>query len=174
MVEGVLLLNATYEPLGVITVRRAVNLLLRDRVEAAAEQQVSVASASSRLDVPRVLRLKVYINVPRRGAVAWSRRNLLARDNYMCAYCGRHAGAGGELSLRDLTIDHVVPKSRGGGNGWTNTVTCCKRCNTRKGGRTPHEAGMKLLFEPKMPRTNYLVFSGNLPAEWKLWLEVPS
>lgn len=100
---------------------------------------------------------------------------LFARDGYTCAYCGRSArrpvGRGGELTMAELTVDHVIPRSRGGKSSWLNTVCACQRCNLRKGNRLPHEAGMPLRIEPKMPRTNYLVLSGNVPASWKVWLE---
>jgi 5-methylcytosine-specific restriction endonuclease McrA len=168
-----LLLNASYEPLAVLSLPHAVNLLLRGRVEPAADEERTVASAISRLAVPEVLRLKHYVNVPHRHAPAWSRRGLFARDGYTCAYCGRAAGPGGELRMDELTVDHITPLSRGGKSTWLNTVCACRRCNTRKGGRMPHEAGMKLRIEPKTPRTNYLVASGNVPASWKIWLETP-
>jgi 5-methylcytosine-specific restriction endonuclease McrA len=164
--NAVLLLNATYEPLAVLSLPRAVKLLLRGRVEAVAEEKITVSGATRAMAVPQVLRLKVYIRVPHRKTPAWSRRGLLERDGYACAYCGRR------YSGRDLTVDHVIPISQGGRSTWGNTVTACSRCNQRKAGRTPHEAGMKLLIEPKAPRTNYLVASGDVPAAWKVWIEL--
>ncbi len=173
MINSILLLNASYEPLAVLSLPRAVNLLLRQRVDPVAEAHVTVKTADSGLTVPEVLRLKHYVNVPRRHALAWTRHGLFVRDNFTCAYCGRRAGAGGELTLKDLTVDHVTPLSRGGKSLWTNTVCACRRCNMRKGDRLPHEAGMRMLIEPKTPRTNYLVASGSVPASWKFWLETP-
>ena len=91
----------------------------------------------------------------------------------------RHEGVGNDgkqrgkvLSRGDFTIDHVLPISRGGKNTWTNTVCACATCNQRKGNRTPHEANMKLSWEPKTPRVTYLVASGEIPASWKVYLEV--
>ena len=173
MINTILLLNASYEPLAVLSLPHAVNLLLRERVEPVTEEQLVVRTADSGMAVSEVLRLKHYVNVPQRHAPGWSRRGLFARDNHTCAYCGRKAGAGGELALRELTVDHITPLSRGGKSSWLNTVCACQRCNTRKGDRLPHEAGMKLRIEPKLPRTNYLVMSGDLPASWKFWLETP-
>lgn len=173
MINSILLLNASYEPLAVVSLRHAVNLLLRERVEPVVEAHAILCSVDSGIAVPEVLRLKRYVNVPRRGAPAWNRRALLARDHFTCAYCGRKAGPGGELAIRDLTVDHVIPLSRGGRSSWMNTVCACQDCNLRKGNRLPHEAGMKLRIEPKIPRTNYLVVSGDLPASWKVWLETP-
>ena len=164
--DAVLLLNATYEPLTVLSLPRAVKLLLRGRVEPVAEEPVMVSGPARAIAVPQVLRLKVYVRVPHRRTPAWSRRGLLERDSHTCAYCGRRYPG------RDLTVDHVIPLSQGGGSTWGNTVTACGRCNQRKADSTPHEAGMKLLIEPKAPRTNYLVASGDVPAAWKVWVEL--
>ena len=164
--DAVLLLNATYEPLAVLSLPRAVKLLLRERVEPAAEERIMVHASARSLAVPQVLRLKVYAHVPHRKTPAWTRHGLLERDGYACAYCGkRYPG-------RELTVDHVTPLSQGGLSTWGNTVTACSRCNQRKADRTPHEAGMKLLIEPKAPRTNYLVASGDVPSAWKVWIQL--
>jgi 5-methylcytosine-specific restriction endonuclease McrA len=95
----------------------------------------------------------------------------MVRDDHTCAYCGRSARPGGGLASGDLTVDHVLPRSRGGQSTWTNTVACCRKCNFLKGDRLPHEAGMKLRIEPKIPRTNYLLLAGNVPSAWKVWIE---
>ena len=148
---AVLLLNASYEPLAVIPQRRAVSLLLRDRVDAVTEDVIKVAGVSSSLNIPTVVRLRRYINVPRRGA-RWSRRGVLQRDDYRCIYCGIQAGEtqrGRVLTKGDFTVDHLIPRSRGGQNTWGNTACACPVCNHRKGDRTPHEAGMSLCWEPK-------------------------
>lgn len=170
----VLLLNASYEPLAVITRRRALLLIMKGRVEAACQEAVELRSVSSTLQIPTVIRLRRYINVPRRG-MRWSRRAVLQRDDYTCAYCGIKPGAkqrGRILSKRSLTVDHILPVSRGGKNTWSNTVCACPVCNQRKGNRTPHEANMKLRWEPKTPRASYLVAWGNMPAAWKIYLEL--
>jgi len=164
--SGVLLLNATYEPLAVLSVKRAVKLVGKERVVPVAAEQVLVEHTGHALAVPTVLRLKVYINVPKRNTPRWTRRGVFVRDNNLCAYCGR------QLKRGELTVDHVFPVSRGGGSTWGNTVTACAPCNQRKADRTPHEAGMKLLIEPKTPRTNYLLAAGDIPASWKLWIEL--
>lgn len=164
--EGVLLLNATYEPLSVLSLRRAAKLLLKERVEPVATESISLAGPERALTIPTVLRLKVYVNVPRRKPPAWTRRGVLARDGYRCAYCGKVCPAG------EATVDHVIPLSRGGRSSWGNTVTACRACNQRKADRTPHEAGMKLLIEPKLPRTRYLTIRGEVPSAWKVWIEL--
>ena len=170
----VLLLNASYEPLAVIPARRALSLLHRDRVDAATDDRVTVASPSRGLAIPSVLRLRRYARVPQRG-VRWSRQGVMRRDGYNCIYCGIRAGEqrGGRIIRReDFTIDHLIPRSRGGKNTWGNTACACPTCNQRKGDRTPHEAGMTLRWEPKTPRVDYLVASGATPTAWKVYLEI--
>ena len=171
----ILLLNATYEPLAVITHRRALSLMMKGRVEAVGADAVEIRTVSRVLQVPTVIRLRYYIRVPQRGAT-WSRRAVLQRDRYTCIYCGIRPGGkqrGRVLDRHDFTIDHIVPTSRGGKNTWGNTACACPHCNQRKGNRTPHEANMQLLWEPKIPRINYLIASGNVPAAWKVYLELP-
>jgi 5-methylcytosine-specific restriction endonuclease McrA len=131
-----------------------------------AAEQTPVIGADQAVTVPTVLRLKVYINVPKRNAPRWTRRGVFVRDANHCAYCDRL------LKRGELTVDHVIPVSRGGRSTWGNTVTACAPCNQRKANRTPHEAGMKMLIEPKTPRTNYLMAAGDIPASWKLWIEL--
>jgi 5-methylcytosine-specific restriction endonuclease McrA len=171
---AVLLLNASYEPLAVIPARRALSLLLRERVDAVTEEKVTLASPAHRLAIPSVLRLRRYVRVPQRG-VRWSRSGVMRRDGYCCIYCGIRAGEqrGNRVIHKDaFTIDHLIPRSRGGVNTWGNTACACPSCNQRKGDRTPHEAGMTLLWEPKTPRVDYLVAAGSVPTAWKLYLEV--
>ena len=171
---NVLLLNASYEPLAVISQRRAISLILKGRVEAVCEEVFRLHSRSTALDIPTVIRLRRYVNVPRRG-IRWSRRAVLQRDNYQCIYCGirlEEWQRGQPLTRHSFTIDHIIPRSRGGLSTWGNTACACPLCNSRKGARTPHEAGMSLRWEPKTPRVNYLVASGEVPATWKVYLEI--
>jgi 5-methylcytosine-specific restriction endonuclease McrA len=163
--RDVLLLNATYEPLSVMSLQRAAKLLLKERVEPVAGENLALVGQQQTLSVPTVLRLRIYADVPRRNPPAWTRRGMLARDNYTCAYCGK------VCSSIEATVDHVLPVSRGGKSSWGNTVTACWKCNQRKANRTPDEADMKLLIEPKLPRTRYISARGEVPAAWKLWLE---
>lgn len=157
-----------------IPVRRALSLLMRDRVDAATEELVDFSSTTDMLSVPTVLRLRRYVQAPRRG-VRWSRRGIMQRDSYRCIYCGTRAGdrlGSVVITKSDFTIDHIVPRSRGGRNSWGNTACACSKCNQRKGNRTPHEAGMPMLWEPKTPRVDYLVASGEVPTAWKFYLEL--
>jgi 5-methylcytosine-specific restriction endonuclease McrA len=174
MTTGVLLLNATYEPMRVIPVRRAVGLLMRGVAEGVEGIAARLRTPSTVFVVPSVLRLRYYVHVPQRGAV-WSRRGVLGRDGRTCVYCGMGVGErrhGRVLTRADFTVDHLIPRSRGGGNTWGNTACACRWCNGRKGNRMPHEAGMRLRWEPKTPRVSYLIVSGEVPAEWRVYLRV--
>ena len=172
--RAVLLLNVGYQPLGTITIRNAVSLMMRGVVDAVDGIAARLRTPTTIFEVPSILRLRYYVSVPRR-TITWSRRAVMARDNYTCVYCGLQAGTkrhGQTLNRSDFTIDHLFPLSEGGGHTWGNTACACYWCNHRKANRTPHEAGMKLLWEPKRPRTNYLVASGNIPEEWKIYLPI--
>jgi len=177
----VLLLNLTFEPLRVIDWRTAVGLILRGVVEQVGEcgtaKRVRTPHAefqSGEFVVPTILRLRYYAHAPKRGAT-WSLHEVLKRDAYTCVYCGARPGDkqhGRRLTHADFSVDHLVPRCQGGQNTWTNTACACKSCNQRKGGRTYNEAGMKLLWVPKLPRVRTVVASGNVPAEWRLYLEL--
>ena len=139
-----LLLTQGYEPIQIISWQRAMTLLALDKVEVVEEYDAQVRAESMIVRIPSIVRLRKAF---RRYAkpVKFSRVNIYARDNYKCQYCGRKA------SISDLTYDHVVPRSQGGLTEWTNIVTCCYLCNRKKGGRTPHEASMRLLANPTQP-----------------------
>ena len=141
----VLVLNQNYQPLNICDVRRAVSLLGRGKAEIILESGKILRSATVRFAMPEVIRLVYMVKRPlhRRRL---SRREVFVRDRYQCVYCG--------IRTRDLTLDHVFPRSRGGGHDWTNVVSPCKSCNHRKAGRTPKEAGMVLTREPLEPRPN--------------------
>ena len=171
----VLLLNgSTWEPLSVITVPRAINLLLASKAIVVEESGKVLRTISDQYPIPSVIALKRYVNVPRRRA-HWSRKGVMVRDSYVCIYCGVKPGAiykGKILGKSDFSVDHIVPRSRGGKDTWTNTACACATCNHRKGSRLPHEAGMKLRWEPKTPRTSYLVIAvGSGPDAWKRYIE---
>jgi 5-methylcytosine-specific restriction endonuclease McrA len=142
----VLVLNATYEPLNVVSVRRAVLLLLKEKAEIVEAAEAWLRSEQLSLRVPLVIRLVYYVRIPRHFALPLSRRTVLARDYYTCQYCGE------QCARANLTIDHVLPRSRGGETRWENVVTACGPCNRRKGDRTPEEAHMPLLRQPRRPR----------------------
>ncbi len=148
--QRVLVLNATYEPLSIVSVQRAIVLLLKEKaelVEAAAER---LHAARTSLPVPLVIRLIYYVRIPQAIMLAPTRRSVALRDNFTCQYCGLAPGRG------LLTLDHIIPRSRGGQTTWENVVTACRVCNMRKGNRTPEEAGLVLHRRPGRP--HYLAF----------------
>jgi 5-methylcytosine-specific restriction endonuclease McrA len=174
MAANVLLLNASYEPLDIIPIRRAVSLILRDRVVAACQDAVELHSVSNIWRIPAVIRLRYYVNVPRRG-ISWSRDAVLRRDRYTCGYCGVKISdkrRGHIVEKQHFTVDHILPLSRGGKNTWGNTICACATCNQRKANHLPNEVHMRLLWEPKTPRTRYIVASGEIPDAWRLYLDL--
>jgi 5-methylcytosine-specific restriction endonuclease McrA len=142
MQEPVLVLNATFEPINVTAVRRALVLMLKGVAQAEEHNHAEVHSASAALRVPSVIRLLSYRHIPQQTR-ALSRKNILLRDRNTCQFCG------GTFSAAELTLDHVVPRSRGGRSSWENLVACCYRCNNRKGSRTPEEVGLRLVRRPR-------------------------
>ncbi len=171
----VLLLNgSTWEPLAVVSVPRAINLMLAGKAIMVEETGKFLRTVRDKFPVPSVIALRTYINVPRRRA-HWSRRGVLTRDNYTCIYCGVRPGSpqrGKVLSKSDFTVDHIIPRAKGGRDQWTNTACACAYCNHKKSDRLAHKAGMKLRWEPKTPRTSYLVVAiGTGPDSWKRYIE---
>ncbi len=143
---SVLVLNATYEPITVVSVRRAVVLLLKEKAEIVEAAKAELRSQRFTLPTPLVIRLVYYVRIPYRVSLPVTRRTVLARDHFTCQYCGA------QPSRKELTVDHILPRSRGGRTVWENVTTACKRCNGRKGSRTPEEANMRLLSPPGRPR----------------------
>ncbi len=163
--QHVLVLNASYEPLNVTTVRRAHVLVFKGKAEVIEElQQQQLHSATDTYPWPHVIRLVAYVRVPRAVQRKISRRALFARDNWRCAYCGTTAGR--------LTLDHVVPRSRGGESVWENVVTACAPCNHKKGDRLLEEASMELLHLPKPPAPVLFIrlAAPKIPSGWQPYL----
>ena len=173
MILGCLALNASFEPLTMVPMRRALRLVIDGKAEIVEAEQDRVVR-SERLTMPRpaVIRLTKFIHVPRRFRRQVTNTFLFARDHYRCQYCGRPAA---ELKPREaLTRDHVIPMSRGGTNDWTNVVAACSPCNTRKGNRLPHEAGLTLLAVPRAPRelpVTALIRNAHGIVDWKLFVK---
>jgi len=161
----VLLLNFTYEPLAVIGIPRAVRLLFTRKAEIVVAGAGELRSTSVAYPLPSILRLLFYV-ARRRKRVALTKKNVLLRDDCVCAYCGVRETASA------MTVDHVVPKARGGASTWTNLVAACGPCNARKGDRTPVEAGMTLRRVPREPRSIpwVVVRRHTLPDEWWKYL----
>ncbi len=159
----VLVLNQNYQPLNVCNVRRAVSLLGRGKAESIHETGEYLHSATRILERPEVIRLVYMVKRPLHRRKL-SRREVFARDGFKCQYCG--------LRTRDMTLDHVVPRSRGGLHAWDNIVSACKKCNHSKAGRTPREAGLRLRVAPAEPRPNpYAMFHARrLLDAWRPFL----
>ena len=137
-----LILNASYEPLSVVSERRALVLVLSNKASMVVSREEIWSSESLAVELPSVVRLNRYVRVPYRRAVPVTRRAVFGRDGHKCQYCGGPAES----------LDHVTPRSRGGDHTWDNVVACCRRCNVRKGDRTPDESGLRLSTKPGPPR----------------------
>lgn len=165
--KPVLVLNASYEPINVCAARRALVLILKG--VAAPEEYGAGLLRSPRhsLKLPSVIRLLEYRRIPHQ-ARALSRKNILMRDRYTCQYCLKILPAG------ELTLDHVIPRSRSGETTWENLVACCHKCNNRKGSRTPDEAGMKLARQPRpfsLHTSRHLMrMLGRADDQWRKYL----
>jgi 5-methylcytosine-specific restriction endonuclease McrA len=160
--RSALVLNATYEPLSIVPTRRAACLVLADKADILADDGSELRAARLRLSTPTVIRLRYVVKVPYRRHAPLSRRAVFVRDDHRCQYCGGHADS----------IDHVVPRSRGGPNTWENVVGACRPCNLSKRDRTPDEAGMRLRATPRAPRElAWVVLAvGRVPEDWLPYL----
>ena len=160
-----LVLNATYEPINVCTVRRATVLLLKEKAEILEHSRTELHWSSGSVPRPVVIRLVSYVRVPRdshRRKI--TRRAVFARDDWTCQYCGERT---------TLTVDHVIPRSRGGLSTWDNIVAACAPCNRRKGDRLPHQIDMHPRNRPRMPHAHVFIqlASPTIPATWRPYLQ---
>lgn len=191
--SSVLLLNRLYMALRVVSARRALTLVYRDlaevvsaedgkflsydfddwvdlsaaRAEFEPEQHDWIRTVRFQIAVPRIIRVLQYDKLPR-VRVKLNRRNLFARDQNRCQYCGKR------YPTSELSVDHVVPRSRGGITSWDNVVSACVRCNVKKGGRTPQQAGLKLVVPPRRPRRSPVLtvkLSDSKYSSWKQFLD---
>lgn len=165
----VLILNADYRPLRrTVSARRAVALLQKGRAEVVEAGAEVIRTPSTAIVVPTVIRLKEYKRVPDPRRPAWTKAGVITRDDCTCQYCGV------KLKRTEATVDHVIPASRfktvREASTWGNTVCACRPCNQRKANKMPHEAGLRLRSEPKPPRVNLFVISGDIPAAWKKYI----
>lgn len=163
MNQRVLVLNQDYSPLMVCSVERAFVLVFLNKSEMIRSANGhKIHSITRSFPMPSVIRLNRYVQAPYKG-VNLTRQNIFKRDGFQCQYCG---------TKKDLTLDHVIPSSKGGPHSWTNLVTACKRCNAKKGDYTPEQAGMALAFKPYKP--SYALFlrdiSGMKQEEWDEFL----
>jgi 5-methylcytosine-specific restriction endonuclease McrA len=160
----VLVLNATFEPINVCSVRRAAVLLLKDKAEMLEHATWELRSEHTAIPRPVVIRLVTFVKVPRdthRRKI--TRRAVFARDGWTCQYCG---------SRSNLTVDHVIPRSKGGASSWENIVASCAPCNRRKGDHLPERANMHPRRQPAAPSPHVFIHvaSPTIPAAWRQWL----
>jgi 5-methylcytosine-specific restriction endonuclease McrA len=163
----VLVLNASYEPINICAARRALILIFKGVAMAEEHAGAQLHSQRETIQLPSVIRLLEYRRIPHQTR-ALSRKNILMRDRYTCQYCHKVLPSG------ELTLDHVVPRSRAGETAWENLVACCHPCNNRKGNRTPDEAGMKLHRAPRpfsLHTSRHLMrLLGRSDEQWKKYL----
>ena len=155
-----LVLNASHQPLAVVSARRAVVLVLKDKAEMLVPNGQLYRSERISMDAPAVLRLRHFVRVPYRASAPLTRRAVFARDNWSCQYCGASAE----------NLDHVVPKSRGGTHTWDNVVAACRRCNSRKENRLIEDVGLRLARRPVAPADGFRLSLGRLEPEWEPFL----
>jgi 5-methylcytosine-specific restriction endonuclease McrA len=166
-----LVLNASFEPLHIVTWQRAIQLLFQGKVEVVEESDQEVRTVRLTIKVPAVLRLLTYVPLARKKEIVrFSRINIFLRDQNTCQYCGHR------FSKSNLTLDHVVPIVQGGKKCWENIVTACKPCNQKKGGCTPQQAGVQLVRKPRqptwLPTASLQLGITKTPERWKIYLKV--
>jgi 5-methylcytosine-specific restriction endonuclease McrA len=160
--KKVLVLNQSYQPISVTTVKKAVNPTWRNKVDTIEISEQTLRSPNAEFPLPLVIRLKSGVKYNPFRRVELNRRNLFKRDKNCCVYCG---------SKENLTVDHVIPRSRGGKTTWDNVVTACHPCNNKKDNKMPEDVGLKLKIQPKQP--NHLIFlteETKLHEKWKPYL----
>ena len=167
MNRAVLVLNANYTPMSICTAKRAICMFFLKKIEVLAHYTEKINSPSIKIDLPSVIRVNDYVRYDNM-AVEINRKNILARDEYICQYC--------ESSNTPLTIDHVIPKVKGGMDIWENLVAACKPCNQKKGDRSPEDAKMPLIRKPKRPnRIHYFQrFVKEKQIDWRPYLFMES
>lgn len=163
----VLVLNASYEPVHICNVRRAVIMIFKGLAVMEEPALFVLRSVRSTFPAPSVIRLVHFVHIPFRKKLA-SKNNILIRDRYVCQYCGK------PLKSHEITLDHIVPKSRGGESNWENLATCCPRCNVKKGSKLPEEAGLKLIKDPRNGSSYHFIHLlrhyGSVDEKWRKYL----
>ena len=156
--KKVLLLNSSYEPLLVVSVKKAILLFFTNKIEIVENSDFVVRSSFISFKVPSIVKLKKYVFIKNRS-VALNRKNVLKRDNYTCQYC--------KSKNIELTLDHIIPKDKGGNDSWSNLVAACRKCNMKKGNKLLKEVRMKLIKLPKKP--SYLLNLHNYSKKYESW-----
>lgn len=159
---NILVLNSDYLPLNICNLKRGYKLLFKGKAEIiSVDENNPILSGGNKVyDRPSVIRILKYVTVPYKK-IPITRYNVFKRDGYKCAYC---------FSTKELTLDHIYPRSRGGKNSWDNLITCCSPCNAQKNDRTPEEASMELKIKPFTPGHLFFLISGNIREDWKQFI----
>lgn len=163
--KSTLILNASYEPLGIVQARRAVNLILAEKAVSIDDSLTMCSSTSNAIPIPYVIKMNYFIKkVHATKEVPFSRKGVLVRDNYRCAYCGKR-------SVEKMTVDHIIPRSRGGKHSWDNCVASCLKCNGYKKDHLLHEIDMKIMTKPTVPSlySGMLLKAINYPQVFESW-----
>lgn len=165
------MLNASFEPLHIVTWQRAIQLLFQGKVEVVEESDQEIRTVLFTMKVPAVLRLLNYVPLAKKNEIVrFSRVNIFLRDGHRCQYCNKL------FAKKNLTLDHVIPVVQKGNKSWENIVSACKPCNQRKGGRTPQQAGIKLIRKPRqpawLPAAKLQLGITRTPERWKVYLKV--
>lgn len=163
-IEKVLLLNSDMSPLSITSIFRGFNLVFKGRAEIIEHDlNKPIYTSIGEFKRPKVIKMMEYVSVPYRS-IRLSRNNIFKRDNFMCVYCGMK---------KDLTIDHIIPKSRGGENNWENLVTCCSKCNKKKGQKTLEEINFTMLKKPFKPSQTYYMVKmvSDFTKEWEKYFK---
>ena len=162
MKEKVLVLSKSYEPISITSSRKAFLLVYMGKADVVDLSGSQIKSASAEYDIPSIIRIKVRPAYNFYSRVELNRKNIFKRDNNQCQYCG---------SSENLTVDHIIPKSKGGESTWHNLVTACNRCNNKKDNKSLVETGMRLISEPKRPHyVQFLIKKNNIKESWKPYL----
>jgi len=170
VISQTLVLNASLEPIHIVSWQRAIQLLFQGKVEVLEESNKKVRSVKLTIKVPLVLKLINYVPLHKKShSIKFTRTNIFLRDSYQCQYCHK------KHTKTQLTLDHVLPIVQGGRKRWENIVTACKKCNQKKGGRTPEQAGLKLKKNPTKPiwlPKERITLQIKYPNEkWKIYLQ---
>lgn len=163
----VLVLNATYEPIHICNVHRAVILIFKGVAVMQEKTDFLLHSVNRAFTAPSVIRLVHYVAIPYKKRLV-SKNSILIRDRFLCQYCGK------PLRSQEVTLDHIVPKSRGGETNWENLAACCPSCNVRKGSKLPEEAGLKMLKDPRKGASYHFIHLlrhyGSVDENWRKYL----
>lgn len=162
----VLLLNQNFEPITICSAKRAILMVWTGKAEIIEKSGFFLRTVRTNFDIPSIIRLLIFVSTVRKWDIPLSKQNILKRDHRVCQYCGK--------TDVPMTLDHVIPRSHGGEDTWENLVCACSECNNKKGDRTPYEAGLTLLRNPRKPnlKTFHFLHKGPINNSWRSYLKI--